>query len=82
MAPAGSAKLKTSRRFRFAELRQKLVLTPREKRVVIFIIAAFLLGLGTKYYRDTHPLPVPPAKKSSAVKPQPKNQSTPARARD
>ena len=30
-------------------------LTPEEKRVITFIIAAFLLGVATKCYRDTHP---------------------------
>lgn len=30
------------------------VLTPEEKRVVIFVLAAFVLGLGTKYYRTNH----------------------------
>ena len=38
----------------WAELRHKFVLTPEEKRVIGFVIAALLLGLGTKYYRDTH----------------------------
>jgi hypothetical protein len=41
------------------ELRQKLVLTPEEKRVIAFVIAAFVLGLGTKCYRDKHPQPLP-----------------------
>ena len=31
------------------------VLTSEEKRVISFVIAAFLLGAGTKCYRDTHP---------------------------
>jgi len=39
----------------WAELRHKFVLTPEEKRVIVFVLAALLLGLGTKYYRDTHP---------------------------
>jgi hypothetical protein len=38
----------------WAELRHKFVLTPEEKRVISFLIAAVLLGLGTKCYRDTH----------------------------
>jgi hypothetical protein len=37
----------------------RFVLTPEEKRVVVFVLAAFLLGLCTKYYRDTHPAPIP-----------------------
>src|SRR5207302_11480781 len=39
------------------ELRQRLVFTPEEKRVIAFVIAALLLGLGTKCYRDKHPHP-------------------------
>jgi hypothetical protein len=31
-----------------------LILTPAEKRVAIFILAAFLLGLGTKCYRGAN----------------------------
>jgi hypothetical protein len=40
------------------------VLTPEEKRVLIFIVAAFLLGAGTKHYRETHP-PVPAPEKTA-----------------
>ena len=35
--------------------KQALVLTSDEKRVISFVIAAFLLGAGTKCYRDAHP---------------------------
>jgi hypothetical protein len=42
----------------WSELRQKLVLTPEEKRVIIFILTAFLLGLMTKCYRDKHRPPI------------------------
>ncbi len=41
--------------------RQVFVLTQEEKRIVCFVIVAFLLGLATKHYRDAHPRPVPPA---------------------
>jgi len=47
--------LKLPERWTWEELRHKLVLTPEEKRVIVFIIAALILGLGTKCYRDTHP---------------------------
>jgi hypothetical protein len=49
--------LKLPERWQWEELRHKLILTPEEKRVILFIVAAFLLGLGTKCYRDTHPRP-------------------------
>jgi hypothetical protein len=56
--------LKFSERWNWHELRHKLVLTPEEKRVIGFVVAAFILGLGTKCYRDTHPqLPVQTEKK-------------------
>ena len=42
-------------RWNWDELRHKLVLTLEEKRVICFVVAAFILGLGTKCYRDTHP---------------------------
>jgi hypothetical protein len=35
--------------------RQIFVLTPEEKRVLAFVLVAFVLGLGAKHYRDTHP---------------------------
>jgi hypothetical protein len=47
--------LKTRRRFKFNQARQKFILTPAEKRVVIFVLTAFLLGLGTKCYRESRP---------------------------
>ena len=37
------------------ELRHRFVLTAEEKGVITFVIAAFLLGVATKCYRDTHP---------------------------
>ena len=39
--------------------RQIFVLTPEEKRVLAFVLVAFVLGLGAKHYRDTHPQPPP-----------------------
>jgi hypothetical protein len=55
--------LKLPERWQWEELRHKLVLTPEEKRVILFVVAAFLLGLGTKCYRDTHPRPPVPTDK-------------------
>ena len=44
--------------------RQVFVLTPEEKRAAACVIAAFLLGLGTMYYRAKHPRPpLPPTAK-------------------
>ena len=40
--------------------REIFVLTPEEKRTVCFILLAFLLGLATKHYRDTHSPSVSP----------------------
>jgi len=47
--------LKLPDRRRWDELRHRLVLTSEEKRVIAFVVAAFLLGVGTKCYRDSHP---------------------------
>jgi hypothetical protein len=49
--------LKLPERWQWDELRHKLVLTPEEKRVILFVVAALVLGVGTKCYRDTHPRP-------------------------
>jgi hypothetical protein len=40
--------LKKVRRFRFDEVRQRFRLTPTEKRVAVFVLAAFVLGLGNE----------------------------------
>jgi hypothetical protein len=37
---------------------QKFVLTSEEKRVIVFVLTAFVLGLAVKHYRDTHPHPI------------------------
>ncbi|PYK22080.1 MAG: hypothetical protein DME56_02280 [Verrucomicrobia bacterium] len=63
--------VKKIRRFKFDEVRQRFRLTPVERRVTLFIIAAFLLGLITKCYRDAHPqMPTPIGKTHSARKTQ------------
>jgi hypothetical protein len=51
--------LKPGDRWSWDELRHRFVLTPEEKRVIAFVIAALLLGLATKCYRDEHPQPPP-----------------------
>jgi hypothetical protein len=51
--------IKKRRRFKFDDVRQRFRLTPTEKRVVVFVVAAFVLGLITKCYRDAHPSPTP-----------------------
>jgi hypothetical protein len=47
--------VKASADWSWAELKHRLVLTSEEKRVIIFVIAVFLLGVGTKCYRDARP---------------------------
>jgi hypothetical protein len=42
-------------RARLETLRNRLALTPKEKRVIAFVFAAFFLGLCAKCYRETHP---------------------------
>jgi len=49
--------VKSSERWRWEDLRHRFVLTPEEKRVISFVLLAFLLGVGTKCYRDAHPQP-------------------------
>ena len=63
--------MKVPERWQWEELRHRFVLTPEEKHVILFVVAAFLLGVGTKCYRDTHPQPLvqmekkhPPSRKS------------------
>jgi hypothetical protein len=51
-----SYELKT-RRCKLDQVRQRFRLTSMEKRVVLFVVAAFVLGLVTKCYRDAHPSP-------------------------
>ena len=46
-------KRKTPKKIR----REIFVLTPEETRTVCFVLIAFALGLATKHYRTTHPLP-------------------------
>ena len=59
---------KTNWHSRLDRVRQRFVLTPHEKQVVAFIVAAFLLGLFTKHYRDTHPIAVPASTKAKPAK--------------
>src|SRR4029077_19233180 len=61
--------IKKSWRFKFDEVRQRFRLTPTEKRVVIFVLAAFVLGLITKCYRDAHPSPALPQSNPGKARP-------------
>src|ERR1700757_3345009 len=73
--------LKKPLRFRFDELRQRFRLTPTEKRVVAFVVAAFALGLSTKCYRDAHQSPSLPQPNNTRTKFAPAPASNPARKR-
>ncbi len=55
--------VKNNWRFKFGEARQRFRLTPTEKRVAVFVLAAVVLGLATKCYRDTHFSPTPATSK-------------------
>lgn len=57
--------------------RQVFVLTPDEKRAAACVIGAFLLGLGTMYYRSQNPRPPPPP--SAAEQREAKRATTRAR---
>jgi hypothetical protein len=52
---------RTGRKRRFS-----FVLTLEEKKVICFVLLAFVLGLVTKEYRDKHPPPTPPVVKAAA----------------
>ena len=51
--------VKNNWRFKFAEARQRFRLTPTEKRVAVFVLAALVLGIATKWYRDAQSSPYP-----------------------
>jgi hypothetical protein len=38
----------------FNSLKERSILTPEEKRVLCFVLMAFLLGVTVKHYRDAH----------------------------
>jgi hypothetical protein len=46
--------------------REIFVLTPEEKRIICFVLIAFVLGLATKYHRTAHSLPSSTAVNESA----------------
>jgi hypothetical protein len=60
--------VKKNLHFKFDEVRQRFRLTPTERRVVVFVAAAFVLGLVTKCYRDAHPSPTPVQTHSSRAR--------------
>jgi hypothetical protein len=55
----GSFVVKNNCRSKFVEARQRFRLTPTEKRVALFVLAAFVLGLAAKWYRECAFLPYP-----------------------
>jgi hypothetical protein len=50
---------KKRRDFKLDEVRERFRLTPTERRVAVFVVVAFSLGLITKCYRDAHSSPIP-----------------------
>jgi hypothetical protein len=75
--------VKKNWRSKFDEVRQRFRLTPTEKRIAVFVLAAFVLGLATKCYRDAHPsasLLQPHKTRTKFASPAP--GSTPARKRN
>jgi hypothetical protein len=59
--------VKKNRGFNVDEVRHKFRLTPTERRIAVFIVAAFVLGLITKCYRDAY-LEIPkPVEKTHSV---------------
>ena len=59
IAKEGSLVVAKGWRFKLDEARQRFRLTSTEKRVIVFVLAAFVLGLATKCYRESHPSPAP-----------------------
>ena len=47
-------------REKLAALRQRFILTREEQKVIVFVFAVFVLGVGAKYYREAHPQPSQP----------------------
>jgi hypothetical protein len=70
--------LKADRRARFETLRNRFVLTPKEKRVIAFVFVAVFLGLCTKCYRETHPKMPPRMDKKYPWRKYPTPQPSPA----
>ena len=62
--------------------RQIFVLTPEEKKAAACIVAALILGVGTKQYRAEHPRPPLPAteKQQLAAKVAAKREAARARS--
>jgi hypothetical protein len=69
--------LKSPESWKWEKLRHRLVLTAEEKRVISFVIAAFILGLGTKCYRERHSVPLPKGKQQQHLQNIPKNARKP-----
>jgi len=50
----------------------RLVLTKQEKRIAVFVVIAFLLGLAVKTYRETHSHNEPPVHAAEKGQTKPK----------
>jgi hypothetical protein len=69
--------LKRIWRARWKTLRQRLVLTAEEKRVLIFLLIAFLLGLTIKHYRATRPQAATTIEARESLGPEPAPKKSP-----
>ncbi|MGZ5523038.1 MAG: hypothetical protein ACXWF1_07860 [Chthoniobacterales bacterium] len=64
-----------------AQRRHIFVFTAEEKKAAACVIAALLLGLATKHYRDTHPRPSPQLSQRQQYAAQRAAKTAAARAR-
>jgi hypothetical protein len=67
--------LKSRSRSRFKIVRDRFILTPEEKRVIVFVVVAFSLGLVVKHYRQSHPRLLPADQKPHVIQESPRKKA-------